>query len=202
MQRVIYPKFTVIEDFLPPEQAQAWLDFALAHEGDFIPTGVVSAGTHGVNHDYRRSDSFPGSLGTLAEDFKARVQAALPQLREATGVADFPIAEVEVDLTAHRDGAYFRSHVDTLADADSPAGDRMLTAVWYCHAQPARFSGGELLVQPFGGQDEAQVIAPRHNRLVSFPSIARHEVATVQVPGNRFADARFAVNCWVLRKRA
>ncbi len=109
----------------------------------------------------------------------------------------------EVELVAHRDGAFFEPHIDIMIQArrDQMPSDRIVTLVWYFHAQPQRFSGGELALLPLG-PGEPVLIEVRDNRLLAFPSFAMHEVRTVSVPGDRFADARFAVNVWLHRARA
>ncbi|MCP5396586.1 MAG: 2OG-Fe(II) oxygenase [Sphingomonadaceae bacterium] len=201
MAKALFPKYAVLDEFLPPEVAQGWLDFALARRDQFEPTTVIRAGSTSEGHAYRRSLRYCGSLGEAGAVLEQALRAALPELLAATGLAPFPIATVELDLTAHGDGAYFRQHTDTLAYGDSPAGDRLLTAVYYVHVRPAAFTGGDLLLHPYRGNDEPIALEARHNRLVSFPSIAPHEVAPVSLPGDRFEDMRFAVNCWVLRAR-
>ncbi|MEZ5695196.1 MAG: 2OG-Fe(II) oxygenase [Sphingomonadaceae bacterium] len=202
MAKALYPKFAVLDGFLPAEEAQSLLDFALAQRDCFAPTAVIREGSTSEDHAYRRSLRFNGHLNDKADALDDALRAALPDLLAATGLAPFPLAAIEMDLTAHGDGAYFRQHTDTLAYGDSPAGDRLLTAVYYFHAEPAAFSAGELLLHPYRGEAEPIRLEPRHNRLVAFPSIAPHEVNPVSLPGDRFDDMRFAINCWMLRQRA
>ena len=76
-----------------------------------------------------------------------------------------------------------------------------MSAVYYFHVQPLGFSGGELVIHPFG-LSEASVIEPRDNRLVVFPSFALHEVLPVVCPNDGFASARFSINCWLRRAKA
>jgi Rps23 Pro-64 3,4-dihydroxylase Tpa1-like proline 4-hydroxylase len=39
-------------------------------------------------------------------------------------------------------------------------------------------------------------VEPLHNSLVVFPAWLPHEVLKVSCPSGRFADSRFAINCW------
>lgn len=55
----------IIDDFLAPDQAGALLDFALAHENDFVPSAITSQGDHIIKTKTRRSLSFGGDLGDM-----------------------------------------------------------------------------------------------------------------------------------------
>jgi len=45
-------------------------------------------------------------------------------------------------------------------------------------------------------------IEPGRNGPLMFPSWAPHEVMPVNCPSGRFADSRFAINCWVYRRKS
>ena len=60
------------------------------------------------------------------------------------GVGDvrgFALGEVERQLTAHGSGGFFAPHVDTGHPIDA---NRRISCVYYFHASPRRFTGGEL----------------------------------------------------------
>ena len=64
-------------------------------------------------------------------------------------------------------------------------------------------SGGALRLYAFGpGGDRYEDVVPEHDSLIVFPSWAAHEVLPIACPSGRFADSRFALNCWFLRARA
>ena len=74
-------------------------------------------------------------------------------------------------------------------------------------AQPRRFSGGELRIfdnAVIDGSsvptDRSQLISPRMDVAVLFPSSDEHELLPVRVPSKRFADSRFAITGWIHRE--
>lgn len=142
-------------------------------------------------------------LGDLASEFKLAVEARSAHLFHELGIPAFAIALVELELAAHRHGGYFRTHIDTFygGNREGSESDRICSLVYYCHAEPRPFSGGELAVYPLDLKGP-ELLAPVGNRLVAFPSFTWHEVKPVACPpGNVFADARFSVNCWLHRAR-
>jgi predicted 2-oxoglutarate/Fe(II)-dependent dioxygenase YbiX len=199
---VIRLKHLVIDDFLPAEDHAALLAFALANEAHFAPS-EVRRGTQGYHApDTRKSLLCGAPLGGLKDRFRAAILARNDELFAATGTPPFAVARCEIELAVHRDGCFFAGHQDTFTE-ESRAGthsDRLVSAVWYFHAEPRRFSGGELAIYPFG-EGEPDLIEPRDNRLVVFPSVAFHEVLPISCPGDAFADARFSINCWLRRAR-
>ena len=107
---------------------------------------------------------------------------------------------MEIELAAHRDGHFYKTHIDTSVD---PAGGfakspRMLSCALYFNRLPQHFTGGEIRFRPIVGDGE-KLLAPAHNRMVAFASFVPHEVLPTHVPGDCFADARFSVNCWFHR---
>lgn len=192
----------IIDDFLGPQQAGALLDFALAHEADFSPSSITRQGGSTVDPKIRRSLSFGRHLGEAITPFATAVAAASARLKAETGCAAFTGNLIDLDLVAHLDGHLFKRHVDTTTGENrilTPA-DRVLSLVYYLHREPKAFSGGDLVMHALMGE-ERRVIAPRHDRLVAFPSIAPHQVEQISLPGDNFADARFSLVCWLGRPR-
>ncbi|WP_284125979.1 2OG-Fe(II) oxygenase [Parerythrobacter aestuarii] len=200
MSGSLIPKFAMIDNFLPTESAQALLDHALENAGLFEPAKVVDTGSHEVKAHHRQALA-TADLGDARSQFTAAVEAHFEYLCKAVGIAPFPIAAWDVEMAAHRDGGFFNEHIDTktAANRDQHIGDRMISMVYYLHRPEVAFTGGDLLLKPYLGNAEAVRITPEHNRLVAFPSIARHQVETVHVPGDAWQDARFSINCWLLR---
>ena len=94
--------------------------------------------------------------------------------------------------------------MDTYVGDARRASDRLLSAVYYFHAEPKAFSGGALRLYPFGAkkdEDSFADVQPEQNTLLVFPSWAPHEVLPVSCPSGRFSDSRFAVNCWIHRRK-
>lgn len=199
---IIGPSCEILEGFLPDQDRQALLDYALAHEQQFAPSLVRRQGSGEVDTSKRLSWLCQGGLGPLTEPFRTAILEATPQVLARLGLPAFPIAEVEIELAAHRDGSFFHSHLDTMVEVNrlGLGSDRIVSFVYYFHSVPRGFSGGELALHPLG-QGSSELIEPADNRLVAFPSFMPHEVLPMACPGNRFADARFAVNCWLHRER-
>jgi Rps23 Pro-64 3,4-dihydroxylase Tpa1-like proline 4-hydroxylase len=126
----------------------------------------------------------------------------IAQLRVST----FEMAGIEIQLVAHGDGAFYKPHIDTRTGPESDLSTvRVLSGVYYFHAEPKAFSGGALRLYDFAfGAHEPRFvdIEPERNTFVAFPSWARHEVLPVSCPTRQFIDSRFAVNCWVWGKLA
>ncbi|ABC63827.1 2OG-Fe(II) oxygenase [Erythrobacter litoralis] len=196
------PAHVIIDDFLPEQDAADLLAFALENRTAFEPAVVVRDGDVLAEKD-NRSAMTSTDLGPMRSTFTAAVEAHFEHLCKGIGLAPFGISGWDMSLAVHRDGDFFSEHIDTLTaeNRDTLPGDRLISMVYYMHLPGARFEGGELVVRHLFGRTEPVRIAPRHNRLVAFPSIAPHAVEPVRVPGNAWEDARFSVNCWLLRGR-
>ncbi len=196
------PKYQVIDQFLSSSLASALLDHALASEASFEPSQLLLAETRLIDQGQRCSLRSNAGLGALEAPFLAVLQAQFGTLCEAVGMPPFVLAHSEVELAAHGDGGFYKPHLDTFTQADraSAGTDRVLSAVYYLTREPHGWSGGDLQLHCFGG-GLADRIAPAHNRLLAFPSIALHEVLPVRCPSGQFADYRFAINCWLHRAR-
>ena len=133
--------------------------------------------------------------------FKAKLTRAAEIALGRLPVRDLESHEIELNLTAHRDGDFFRVHMD----GDPVDSDRRLSYVYYFHRQPRRFSGGDLLLYDTNRQKNGfrpgvfTRIEPLHNSIVFFPSDCYHEITPVS-GAQDFADARFTVNGWFLKE--
>ena len=197
---VLPVEFVTVRDFLPPEAHAAVVEAALSNRDRFIASTVTTGAL-----DYRKSQvlhaaAFPGVYETIRDE----VMAALPAVLESLAYPDFPVASVEMQMTAHGDGAFFKVHQDT---GSPDTATRALTYVYYFQVrQPRGFSGGALrLYQTRRGPpvewDSARFreIEPLDNVIVFFDSCLMHEVMPVNVPSGDFADFRFTLNGWLRR---
>lgn len=197
------PPHQVIDGFLPEDLRAALLAHTMASEAAFVPTEVITAGNEGYDPAQRHSFTCTEGLGDLKQAFRKAVTARAPGMLAALRLQECNLDPVELQLVAHRQGSFFLPHIDTFTDANRQGqkSDRLLTMVYYFHARPRRFSGGEIVLYPFTGGD-GLAIEPDDNRLLAFPSFALHEVRAITTSeGDRFEDARFAVNCWLHRER-
>lgn len=113
------------------------------------------------------------------------------------GMSHKPPGDVEIELVAHGDGGFYRPHTDTFTGANaSTSANRRLSLVYYFHRRPRAFSGGRLRLLSLRGA-QPLAIEPAHDTLLAFPSFLPHEVEPVSIPGNEFANCRFAVNIWL-----
>ena len=145
--------------------------------------------------DWRRStviydDQLSEFAGMLERSIRAYLPGALPALH----IPEFEVAALEIQLTNHNDGEYYRWHTD---NGTQRTASRVVTFVYYFHALPKRFTGGELVL--YGHDGGTSVVEPDNDTLVLFGSGTRHEVRPVSCPTRSFADGRFTVNGWVRR---
>jgi Rps23 Pro-64 3,4-dihydroxylase Tpa1-like proline 4-hydroxylase len=186
----------VIDDFLDAGDADRLLDQMLAREASFTPSEVTVGKDGTLAPAFRSSLRLPGRVGVDLTGFTAAVHARFEALCAATGLTPFPIDHTERSIVAHRQGDFYRRHVDT--GAAHRGHVRILSSVYYLHRRPVGFSGGELALYPFAGDGDPTLVAPLHNRLVVFPAFVPHEVLPTTCPGG-FADSRFSINCWLHR---
>jgi SM-20-related protein len=201
--RGVMPPYLVERDFLEEDSVAEFLQFALARESAFAPTKVAGGGK-GRHDPGLRVSVGTQELGLFKLLLEAKISALIPELLVARlQVTPVPAPMIELLLVAHNEGAFYKRHIDTrtAADADSI---RVLSGVYYFYAEPKAFAGGALRLYAIAAQGDAQFvdIEPLRNSLLVFPSWAPHEVMPVSCPSGRFIDSRFAVNCWVHRRKA
>jgi SM-20-related protein len=199
--RGLMPPYVVLRDFLDDATVAGLLALALSKQSDFAPTQVVGKA---LDPSIRVSTGLR-ELGGYRTLLKNKILSLVPELIARLQVTPFEACAVETELVAHGDGAFYKRHADTqTANYDDVDRIRVLSGVYYFNAKPKAFTGGALRLYAIGGRPEQDFvdIEPLHNALLVFPSWAPHEVMPVQCPSQRFIDSRFAINCWVHRKKA
>jgi SM-20-related protein len=196
------PPCVVRPNFLGESFSARLLALAIETEAGFRPSRiVVGEGKKAIDPSFRMSQ-VQAELGPLEHDVRDVLQAAAPELIESLRVTPFDVAEIEIEMAAHGDGAFYKRHVDTFSRDTDVTSDRLVSGVYYFHRTPKQYSGGALRIYAFGpGSDRYLDVEPEHDTLIVFPSWAAHEVLPVFCPSGRFADSRFALNCWFLRAR-
>ena len=196
------PRHVVIDGFLPVELHDAVLAKTLGQEKAFKRSTMREDGAD-VHGEARKSWVNEAELGELEAPFEEAVRAALPAIFGGLGIQPFEPAKIELEVSAHRDGDFYRPHVDTFHSEDRAGRktDRVVTAVYYFHAHPRAFTGGEFRIHPFGGWGEPVTLEAEDNRLLAIPAFALHEVRPIACDNGEFRSSRFAVNAWVHRAR-
>jgi SM-20-related protein len=185
--RGLLPPYLVLRDFLDEDTVAGLLDYALSRQADFLPTRLASIRVSATLQD----------LGIYRSVLKTRILGLVPELIARLQMTPFEAPAVETELVAHGDGAFFKRHIDTGHRILERI--RVLSGVYYFNAEPKAFTGGALRLHAIGDSDDFIDIEPMRNSLLVFPSWAPHEVIPVSVPSRRFADSRFAINCWMCR---
>ncbi len=196
------------EQFLAGEELETLRSHVLANEARFKSATVRRDGRERIDEEHRIAATLE-DFGSLKPWIRARFASALPDLVTEIGVAGTPPANIELQIAAHGDGAFYGRHIDNsvghsrAALPDEP--DRILSAVYYFHFEPKAFSGGELRLYGLGRVEKGDAepgfmdIEPVQNSFVAFHSWVPHEVRRVSCPSGRFRDFRFAINCWYRR---
>lgn len=196
-------------DFLDPSEHAALLDWTIASRERFIPARIAG----NILDPARRVAERLNDLGPHRPVFERRLGDALADIFRRTGTRPFEVEFVELEVAAHGDGAFFAPHSDIpIGTNRRPLGgdrtgtqDRLVSAVYYFHREPKRFTGGALRLYRLGDHSASGDFVefePEQNSLVVFPSWARHEVRPVACPGCAFEDYRLAVNAWFCRTLA
>ena len=193
--------FHVLRSPFDSDFADRLLAHALENERHFMPSEIYSEETGQVVDRASRQSLRLVDFDPLQQEMRTRLAALLPTLLPEIGVKPFEPGEIEIEMVAHGDGARFASHIDMrLGGAPTP---RLVTAVYYFHREPRGFEGGAIRfhsVMARGDGPRHRDLMPEHDSLVVFPAWLPHEVMPVACPSGRFADSRFAVNAWFLRR--
>ncbi|HEX8573033.1 MAG TPA: 2OG-Fe(II) oxygenase [Allosphingosinicella sp.] len=196
-------------DFLSAEEHRSLLEWTIASRERFRPARLSGH----VLDPTRRIAERLHDLGPHRPLFERRIDENIADIFRRTGTKPFEIEFVELEVAAHGDGAFFTAHSDIpIGSGRQPIGgdrsgtqDRLISAVYYFHSEPKRFSGGTLRLYRLGDHEakgDYIEFEPEQNSLVVFPSWARHEVRPIACPGCEFGDYRFAVNAWLCRTLA
>lgn len=191
------PPCQVIEDFFGVDLVSRLILYAVENECHFRDSRVGDGANERVDHEVRIS-SVLRDFGHLKEEIKSRFLDILPETLVRLGMSPFELHSTELELAAHGNGAFYNTHIDTFTGKDHKSV-RVLTAVYYFHAEPKVFQGGDLRLLPlrYNAEESNHLdIEPVSDRLVLFPSWAPHRVMPVISDSAEFRDSRFAINCW------
>lgn len=196
---ILYPNVVQIDNFLSPEEQEETLEIAFANRDQFLPSGVVKQ-EKGVR---KSSVLLMKNFEKFYQKFRFKILKFRPDILEKLDLPPFLVSGLEMQMTAHNDGEYYRIHQDV--DGDKMA-NRVLSYVYYFYREPKAFYGGELRLyethidgEKAGIGDRLKTVEPRHNSIVFFDSRFKHEVLPVYCPSRQFEDSRFTINGWIHR---
>jgi Rps23 Pro-64 3,4-dihydroxylase Tpa1-like proline 4-hydroxylase len=200
------PPYSLVRNFLSAEQHAGLLNWALQSQ-PLLELSTVG-GERRVDPESRlsRSLTISSKHQPWRDMLRDRVEASKDELFAGAGLKPFRISKIELELVVYLDGAHFAAHRDTQRSGTNSHSDRVLTGVYYFHAEPKGFTGGTLRLIRFGCETASPgdyiEIEPEQNTLLVFPSWTVHEVTPVQCARDDLRSARLAINCWLHRARA
>lgn len=193
----------VLHDVLSDDDHARLLAFATGTAG-FKPAHVTAPDGVLGSEDRTTRSAGVADASDVIELLETKLRALLPHARRETGVPHFRLGRLEHQLTSFGDGDFFTAHTD-IGAAYSGAAGRRLSFVYYFHATPRKFDGGELRlfdrqVGPDGTvlpADSYLDVEPEDNSVLFFPSDALHEVRPVRVSGDPDPLAtRYTITGW------
>ena len=191
----------VLDEFLVSEELNGLLDYTLTHSSYFTSTRVISRDGEGIIDRANRRSRVLMAWSPFHEVLANRIGTFFPVVLEKLKWPSFQVGHIETQLTASNHEEFFKAHSD---NANVAVQTRQLTFVYFFYREPKAFSGGELIVYDTVVRDGRptpagpfQVIHPRQNQIVFFPSYCLHEVTAVSCPSCDFADSRFTLNGWL-----
>jgi SM-20-related protein len=196
------PPYYIKENFFGPALINQLLEYTVENQTHF-EASTMGPGDGVLNPKYRVS-SILRDFGSLKQEIKSRFKTVFQEAIESLRMHPFQLYGTEREIVAHANGAFYNRHIDT-ATSSSEVSVRVLTAVYYFHAQPKKFQGGDLRLLPLrSSADETNYldIEPINDRLLLFPSWVPHQVMPVVSESVDFKDSRFAINCWYHKLRA
>ncbi|MGD1704837.1 2OG-Fe(II) oxygenase [Dapis sp. BLCC M229] len=191
--------YVEITNFLLPEDNQKAIEEAIQKRDQYIESTTTTKADKYRQSYVLFSQYFP----ELSALIQSKILETLPEILTKLKFRPFEISEIEVQLTAHNDGCYYKIHNDA---GSEKTASREITYVYYFYQEPKAFSGGELRIYDTelkGGEaithQNYQTITPANNSIVFFNSRCRHEVMPVVCPSRAFEHSRFTVNGWIRR---
>lgn len=193
------PPHRRIAEFMGSKRVEQLLERVIERKDEFVPTKVGN-GDGGNIIPHIRASLQLRDLGDLRPELEASFAAVLEESVRQLRLSPVQLHNLELELVAHNEGAFYSEHIDTFTARPDARSDRALTGVYYFHRNPKGFDGGELRLHAIApAADGARAftdIVPERDLFVLFPSWVPHEVRRVSCPSGAFADSRFALNCW------
>lgn len=191
--------YVEIKNFLSLEENQKAIEEAINKRDQYIESTTTTKADKYRQSYVLFSQYFP----ELSALIQSKILANFAEVLTKLNFRPFEISEIEVQLTAHNDGCYYKIHNDA---GSEQTATREITYVYYFYQEPKAFSGGELRIYDTelkgGGvitHQNYKTITPANNSIVFFNSRCRHEVMPVICASKAFEHSRFTVNGWMRR---
>jgi len=182
-------------NFLDTKVNRRLYKYALSIEKKFDSANVLDYSEEKEDTGYRKARVvFKEDFEKFNKIITARILDRFSEVCESLHIKEYPIDEVEVHLTAHNDGDYFKKHSDS---GSKETNNRIITFVYYFNCVPKKFKHGELVLL----EKKKTFIEPRNNKIIFFNSLAEHEVKPIICSSRKFAHSRFTLNGWILKKK-
>ncbi|MGD1849461.1 MAG: 2OG-Fe(II) oxygenase [Cyanophyceae cyanobacterium] len=193
------PRCVKIDNFLSKKENEAALKIAFDNKEKFVGSSTTTNAD-----DYRRSSIL---YATHYTDFyhllRKRLLKMMPTIMGQLDSDPFLVSQVEMQMTAHNDGCFYKIH----NDSGSPeTATRVLTYVYYFYQKPKAYSGGALRIYETDlhgpatePSEKFNDVIPDNNTMVLFDSRIKHEVREVACPSRKFENSRFTLNGWLRR---
>jgi Rps23 Pro-64 3,4-dihydroxylase Tpa1-like proline 4-hydroxylase len=201
-------------EFLAPARRDQAFDYGMSRLTEMQEATVVEEGGSEVQLKSRKARLLyePPEISAW---FLPEIETALPAVCAALGIAPFEPSKIELQMTLHTGGDFYRAHRDVSGpdEAKSEIDRRCISFVYYMSRQPRPFSGGELRLYDCDADTERarpdwadgrhwdehlfSLVEPEDNSIVFFPSPVMHEVCPVDLDSDDPADGRLTLNGWV-----
>ena len=198
--------FLSVEDFLPKEDLDKCMEEIQWSQRLHVPAQVFYGTATKVDHNIRKNTvvfldrHVPQSQIVAAVERRIRQADLRAKFHEGYSMLDAINYATRREAVLSRYGEendHYDRHQDTIFGQGNLC-KRLLTCVGYFHTEPKMFEGGNLRVWHDNDKPETNVVEPKHNTAVFFPSWAYHAVEAVKVhPDAKWIDSRFSLNYWM-----
>ncbi len=190
--------FSIIDNFLSREEREYFWQRAVNSESDYEKAGI------GLEDDvivdcYQR-DTEVLRLGVEEkQQMRQKIKSYIDVLFRKFRISEREVDKIEVKLTSHTQDGFFKIHHDGFSPIDGSI--RYLSWVYYFHANPKPYEGGDLVLfdsdaikddHRFSPINYTRYI-PQDNQIIFFPSWFYHGVTPVALLSPGFSSGRFAV---------
>lgn len=191
--------FVRINNFLTPTEINSIWSVLERHERSLS----LAAIERGVDPEYRSANTLEANkLLSFSPGFLEKVCNSLDQHWANLACEPTKISDMEIELTSHSNGEFFKLHRDD--GEDGLTAKRFITYVYYFYREPKGFEGGDLLLLDSSKEQHTVKsytrLEPINNSLLFFPSIAYHQVSPVSSSGNNLDNCRLTLNGWLHKK--